>query len=215
MLVEQLIIQKGCQTNKFLKDGDDMMKDDRRVKYTKMVLKDSFILLLEKKDISQITVKEICEKADINRATFYSHYTDVYDLLKRIENELLENINVYLSQLYHKGIKVNETELTEKIFAYIKENARLCKLLLSERGDLSFQKKVMILVYDRIITDLTDNNKISREDAEYVYSFAITGCVGIVQKWFDDNMKKSPRFMAEMVLKLTLGLINISKQHEN
>lgn len=191
------------------------MKDDRRVKYTKMVLKDSFILLLEKKDISQITVKEICEKADINRATFYSHYTDVYDLLKRIENELLENINLYLSQLYHKGKKVNETELTEKIFAYIKENARLCKLLLSERGDLSFQKKVMILVYDRIITDLTDNNKISREDAEYVYSFAITGCVGIVQKWFDDNMKKSPRFMAEMVLKLTLGLINISKQHEN
>lgn len=215
MLVEQLIFQKGCQTNKFLKDGDDKMKDDRRVKYTKMVLKDSFILLLEKKDISQITVKEICEKADINRATFYSHYTDVYDLLKRIENELLENINLYLSQLYHKGKKVNETELTEKIFAYIKENARLCKLLLSERGDLSFQKKVMILVYDRIITDLTDNNKISREDAEYVYSFAITGCVGIVQKWFDDNMKKSPRFMAEMVLKLTLGLINISKQHEN
>ena len=72
----------------------------------------------------------------------------------------------------------------------------------------------MILVYDKIINDLTDNSNISREDAEYVYSFAITGCVGIVQKWFDDDMKKSPRFMADMVLKLTLGLINISKQQE-
>ena len=172
------------------------IKDDRRVRYTKMVLKDSFISLLEKKDISQITVKEICENADINRATFYSHYTDVYDLLKKIESELLENVNVYLLQLYHKVKKVDEAELTEKIFAYIKENAKLCRLLLSERGDLSFQKKIMILVYDKIINDLTDNSNISREDAEYVYSFAITGCVGLVQKWFDDNMKKSPRFMA-------------------
>jgi AcrR family transcriptional regulator len=188
------------------------VKDDRRVKYTKMVLKESFINLLEKKDISQITVKEICEDADINRATFYSHYTDVYDLLKKIENELLENVNVYLSQLYHK--EVNETQLTEKIFTYIKENAKLCRLLLSERGDLSFQKKIMILVYDKIINDLTDNSNISREDAEYVYSFAITGCVGIVQKWLDEDMKKSPRFMAEMVLKLTLGLINISRLQE-
>ena len=191
------------------------VKDDRRVKYTKMVLKDSFINLLEKKNISQITVKEICEKADINRATFYSHYTDVYDLLKKTENELLENVNVYLLQLYNKGKNVNETELTEKIFAYIKENAKLCRLLLSERGDLSFQKKIMILVYDKIINDLTDNSNISKEDAEYVYSFAITGCVGLVQKWLDEDMKKSPRFMSEMVLKLTLGLINISKQHES
>ena len=191
------------------------IKDDRRVRYTKMVLKDSFISLLEKKDISQITVKEICENADINRATFYSHYTDVYDLLKKIESELLENVNVYLLQLYHKVKKVDEAELTEKIFAYIKENAKLCRLLLSERGDLSFQKKIMILVYDKIINDLTDNSNISREDAEYVYSFAITGCVGLVQKWLDEDMKKSPRFMAGMVLKLTLGLINISKQHVN
>ena len=78
-------------------------KDDRRVKYTKMVIKESFINLLEKKDLSRITVKEICEDADINRATFYSHYTDVYDLLRKIENELLENVNAQLSQLYEKG----------------------------------------------------------------------------------------------------------------
>ncbi len=187
------------------------MKDDRRVKYTKMVLKESFINLLEKKEISQITIKEICEYADINRATFYSHYTDVYDLLRKIEDELLENVNVYLAQLYQKSKTVDEIILTERIFDYIKENAKLCKLLLSERGDLSFQKKVMMLVYDKIINELTDNNKTTREDAEYIYSFAITGCVGIVQKWLDDDMKKSSRFMAEMVLNLTLGLLNMPK----
>lgn len=189
-------------------------KEDRRVRYTKMVLKESFINLLERKDISQITIKEICEDADINRATFYSHYTDVYDLLKKIENEFLDNVNVYLSQLDKKGKDVDDVILAEKIFDYIKENAKLCKLLLSERGDIGFQKKIMTLVYDKIITELTDNNKITKEDAEYVYSFTITGCVGIVQKWLDDNMKKSSRFMAEMVIKLTYGVINTLKSRK-
>lgn len=186
-------------------------KEDRRVKYTKMVLKESFIKLLEKKDISQISIKEICEDADINRATFYAHYNDQYDLLRKIENELLDNINAHLAELDQEINNMNAVLLAEKIFEYLKENAKLCKLLLSERGDFTFQKQVIMLVYDIIISQLTDNNMITKEDAEYVYSFTITGCVGIVQKWLDEDMKKSAHFMAEMVVTLTLGLINLLK----
>jgi len=187
-------------------------KVDRRVKYTKMVLKESFINLLEKKNIAQITIKEICEDADINRATFYAHYSDQYDLMKKIENELLDNINDYLAGFDKKNNDMNAVLLAEKIFEYIKENARLCKLLLSERGDFSFQKQIVMLVYDLIITELTDNSNLTKEDAEYVYSFTITGCVGIVQKWLNDDMKKSSHFMAEMVVKITLGLITLLKK---
>jgi hypothetical protein len=182
-------------------------KDDRRVRYTKMVIKESFIKLLEEKDISQISIKEICENADINRATFYSHYSDQYDLLHKIECELLDNINEHISELDINNDCISAVLTAEKIFEYIKENARLCRLLLSERGGIGFQKKIMMLVYDNIITELMDNNKLSKEDAEYIYSFTITGCVGIVQKWFNDDMKKSPRFMAEMVVKLTVGVM--------
>lgn len=187
-------------------------KDDRRVKYTKMVLKESFIKLLGKKGISQITIKEICEDADINRATFYAHYTDQYDLMRKIEDELLENINSYLEEFDLQNSNSDIVLPAERIFEYIRANAKLCKLLLSEKGDFNFQKRVMMLVYDKIITQLTVNSMITREDAEYVYSFTITGCVGIVQKWFDEGMKKSPRAMAEMVIKLTLGLMSLLKK---
>jgi len=186
-------------------------KDDRRVKYTKMVLKESLIKLLEEKNISQISIKEICEDADINRSTFYAHYNDQYDLLRKIENELIDNINAHIEVFYEENSKMDDILLAEKIFDYLNENAKLCKLLLSERGDFSFQKKVMMLVYDKIIIELTDNNKITKEDAEYIYSFTITGCVGIVQKWLDEGRKKSAHFMAEMVIKLTLGTISILK----
>ena len=66
-----------------------MKKNDARVRYTQKVLKDSLLQLLEKKPINKITVKEVCELAELNRATFYAHYTDCLDLLESIENEML------------------------------------------------------------------------------------------------------------------------------
>ena len=180
-------------------------QEDRRVRYSKMVIKESFIELLEKKPISQITIKELCEKADVNRATFYAHYSDQYDLLEQIENELIDNIRVYL-----KGdnlLNLGTADVVGKIFEYIKDNARICRLLLSERGDLGFQKQVMTVVYDLMITELTNKNVLIKEDAEYVYSFIITGCIGLIQKWLDSNMKKTPHDMAVMILKLTKGLM--------
>ena len=181
-------------------------KDDRRVKYTKMVLKESFINLLDKKDISQITIKEICEDADINRATFYAHYSDQYDLMQKIENELFENVSSYLSDFTQNDTDFHLTEMITKILEYIKENSKLCKLLLSERGDLNFQKRIMMLVYDKNIKIPAGSGELSEQDAEYIYSFIITGCVGLIQKWLDDDMKKSALTMAELVVKLTQNL---------
>lgn len=56
---------------------------DRRKRYTRKVLKESLISLLKDKPISSVTVKEICELADINRSTFYTHYNDQFDLLEK------------------------------------------------------------------------------------------------------------------------------------
>ena len=67
-------------------------RDDRRVRMTRRLIKDSFLTLLRQKNIAKITVKDICLGADINRATFYAHYEDVYDLLHKMEDELADNI---------------------------------------------------------------------------------------------------------------------------
>ena len=174
-----------------------------------MVIKESFISLLEEKDISQITIKEICANADINRATFYAHYSDQYDLLHKIEEELLANIKLHLEEFSQKNnSKKNNILLAENIFEYLAKNSRLCKLILSEGGDFNFQKQIMMLVYDNIIDTLTDNSNITKEDAEYVYSYTITGCVGIVQKWLQEDRMKSPHYMAELVIKLTTGMMD-------
>lgn len=181
-------------------------KEDRRVRYTKMVLKESFINLLEEKDISRITIKEICEDADINRATFYAHYNDQYDLMKKIQNDLFANIEDYLTAYKDDDLPFVPVDMLERIFEYIKENAQLCKILLSERGDLNFQKRLLTLVYEKNISDLTKSGVISKDDAEYIYAFTLTGSVGAIQKWLNDDMKKTPHFMADMMVKITTGM---------
>ena len=55
-------------------------KVDRRIRYTKKMLKDALVRLIQHQHISAITVKELCELADINRSTFYAHFRDPYDL---------------------------------------------------------------------------------------------------------------------------------------
>ena len=166
--------------------GDAMknQKEDRRVKYTKMVLKESLIDLLSKKDISAVTIKQICEEADVNRATFYTHYSDQYDLLRQIEYEFLENV---------------------KVFEYIKDNAKLCKLLLSKQGNLEFQKRIMMLIYDTNII-IKPGESLKKGEEEYMYSFIITGCVGVIHKWLDEGMKQSSRVMASMIFNTVKNL---------
>ena len=78
------------KNQKIFKGKIDMKKTDARVRYTKRVLKESFLKLLKEKSVNKITVKEVCELAELNRATFYLHYSDCFALLESIEQELLE-----------------------------------------------------------------------------------------------------------------------------
>ena len=85
-----------------------MTKTDRRIEHTRHSIKTAFLSLLQTKAFRQISVKELCEKAEINRATFYAHYTSLPDLMEEIEYEeckqlfdLLDEVIVDTDHLYH------------------------------------------------------------------------------------------------------------------
>ena len=74
--------------------GADVLKkltNDHRTRITKMLIRKALTDLMAYKPVTDISVKELCEKAGINRGTFYSHYTDIYNLLEKIEEEMEEN----------------------------------------------------------------------------------------------------------------------------
>ena len=133
--------------------------------------------------------------------------------MEAIQNELFGNLETYLAVYTQNDSAVMQVGTLERIFEYIRENARLCKLLLGERGELNFQKRVFTLIYEKSIHDLTKSGAISKVDAEYIYAFTLTGCVGLIRKWLNDDMKKTPRFMAETIIKLTTGLTELVEKN--
>ena len=184
------------------------VKVDRRVKYTKMVLKESLTKLMKEKAISRITITEICKNADINRTTFYSHYNDQYDLLEKIVQELINDINKYLDTFEFDDNIEESLQMLTKILEYIDLNSDLCKVLLGSNSNLGFQKDIMMIMNQRCISEWVIKNSIDKTTADYIYAFAITGNLGIIQKWLSEKDKKSAKEMASIIMKLTYHGLN-------
>ena len=94
------------------------IKDNRRVVMTKKIIKDTFIEMLEKKNIQKIYVRELCEKADINRSTFYKYYESQYDLLAEMENDLLMEIE-------EKCMDKDDVKGLNNILCFLNDNKKL------------------------------------------------------------------------------------------
>lgn len=180
-------------------------KVDRRVKYTLMVIKNSFIKLLKEKSISKITIKEICEEADINRATFYAHFRDQQDLLHQIESDVMKDIKQFLKSYdFDKNI-LYPIDATEKILEYIGENAELFSLLLNSNGDIKFHQEVIDIIGKQHFIPIMDSDTLKDDDKEYIFHFLACGAVGSIQMWLNDGMKKPAREMAELILKTAVN----------
>lgn len=65
---------------------------NRKTALSKRILKETLIEMLTKKKLSSISVKSLCEKADLNRSTFYAHYEDIYCLVSEIEDEIIRDM---------------------------------------------------------------------------------------------------------------------------
>ena len=176
-------------------------KINRKVQYTRKVLKESFIQLLKQKAISGITVTQICREADINRATFYAHYKDQYDLLSQIEQELVADINKYLAEYRFQERNMKSRQVMEQIFEYIRENSEVCEVLLGENGDKIFQRDVLLIVQQQCISEWTRKD-VDEDVAQYLYSYTTNGSIGIIQKWLQEGMTRSNGEMAEFIIKL-------------
>ena len=83
-----------------------MGANDHRTRVTRMMIRKAFTSLLQQKPIQSISVKELCTVAGISRGTFYSHYTDIYDLMGQMEDELMEEVEEDLERCW-RAIQVN------------------------------------------------------------------------------------------------------------
>lgn len=180
------------------------MSTDKRVRYTKLFLKESLIELLKEKPISRITIKELCAHAEINRATYYAHYSDQFDQLKQIEEELINGILENLNKLSAETRETDLLKIVENILVYVNENAELCKVLLGRNGDIDFQENIIGIIQDQIPLITQSKKAIDHTTVDDLFIYMSTGSIGIIRKWlFNDLDKRTPQEIASFIVSLT------------
>lgn len=179
------------------------MKESRRTRYTRMVLQDSLFELMREKPIAKITIKELCEKADINRTTFYAYYNDQYDLLRQIEDETLSWVKEALSNLISQTDKNETMKILEGIFQYFVQNSRHLQILMSEQGDIGFQKQLFTLIYQESWIAPSNGTGWNIGINEDYFVFAVNGSIGLIQHWLKNGINRSAKEMAGIIYTLT------------
>lgn len=183
-------------------------KTDRRVRKTKAQLRAGLTKLMCIKSIKEISVKELVDEVDINRSTFYLHYADIFDMLEKIENEIMDEFVYMMNHNPIDNLKDLNFPLMTNIFTFIYNNADVCYALMGPYGDITFVNKMKQMISDMTLKNLVSMVPASVKDLELISSFCITGCVGIIENWLKSGTKESPEYMSELTGKIMTNAIN-------
>ncbi len=173
------------------------VKDNRRVHYTKAALRQSLISHLKEKPIDRITVKEICETADLNRGTFYAYYGSPAELLGEIENSFYEDILASVTSFRRMEDVV---EIFTEALTALKDRFEFSEALFGEFGDISFLQQLIYVAKPTCILHWTKlAPEISAEIMDAMYDFCSYGCMRVIQIWMQNGAKREPAEVARFL----------------
>lgn len=186
-------------------------KNNQRTRLSKMLFKNALIDLLDQKGaISKISVRELCEKAELNRSTFYAHYNEPKDLLVELEEELLQSTKEHLEKIGAEN-DIGAHRYILSFLKYIKDNDKFFRTLLINSADPTFRSRFM----QQSIIQFIENLEISfsKDIEQYVYSYILNGSSGIITQWIRSDYEADENTICELLFAINRSaLININMQ---
>lgn len=184
---------------------------DRRVRRTRARLQQAMLELLKEKDARSITVRELTQRADVNRGTFYAHYKDVFDLLDQMEQDLFQRLAQLLSSYSTQDLQRGLTPLLTDVFRFVRDDPVLRLAFLDQRTQDSFFRRLDQLIYQKC-----------REDWQGLFlpvdqqlwgcclDFLVSGAVGLARGWMVRGFPEEPEQMAQLANRLILNGLSLS-----
>lgn len=186
-----------------------MNKSESKYFNTALCMDEALIALLKEKDLEYITVKEICEKAGVNRSTFYLHYETITDLV----NEAAETVNKrflsYFEQNSHKfADEISDKELQELVLItqdylhpylhFIRDNKNVYRAAFRNPNEMQVNTKYSFLK-KFIIEPILKRFGVPDEFWKYYIAYYIEGVTAIIKEWLNDNCTDSVETIATII----------------
>lgn len=183
---------------------------DRRIVRTRLAIRDALVSLIKEKGFDSLTVRDLVERANINRGTFYLHYKDKYDLLEQTETEILQDIQrLFLqgSSIYAEDAHgtVQLQRLIIILLAYVKDHAQLVHAILGLQGDYSLITRIRGMMEQNINLGVLAGVKAENflVPQEYLIAYIMHANLGVLQAWLSRGCQESPAEMAHILFRLS------------
>ncbi|WP_439873507.1 TetR/AcrR family transcriptional regulator [Bacillus mycoides] len=185
-------------------------KIDLRVIKTQRAIKNTFIQLIEEVGFEKVNVRKLIERAEVNRSTFYLHYQDKYDLLNKIEDELLEGLKqIIMDTALTKTVEQNSTsdsrlEKMNKVAYYLFDNKKIIRLLTSDKGDPIFLSKIGGIFESIWI----DKKVVIIPNIPKRYAFAVLAgmLTNLIGEWIRSDFEETPEQFSQIAVYMTKEL---------
>lgn len=175
--------------------------------YTKNIIRETFIEMLNENPLNKITVKDIAEKSQINRNTFYYHYSDIYILLAEIFQEELQKV----IDEYNDTLSWEESFIVAAEFALKNKRAVYHVYNSMQREELAnYIYNVSGNIMSRYVEKVSQGIAASKSDQALIANFYQSALTEMVLRWIASGMKGDPEEIVERIGALFDGNIELS-----
>lgn len=178
---------------------------------SKDYLKYALFSLMEDKSIYKITVKELCDRAMINRSTFYDNYDNIEDFINQIMTELATGLVKAIETEGSAEEMLSNEELAVRMYTkwyqYVHDNYDAFRMLMGSTGTPVFREMLFKQGWDRYtallkpITSRKDKNA----SLEILVNYIIGAHMGLLEYYVNSGMTFSPEYMAEQMVGITMS----------
>lgn len=171
------------------------MSESRQVQFTKRIMKDAFLELLQEKPLSKINVKELCAKADVNRSTFYDHYENIDYLIREVEEEMADQIGQSMEVLYTG--ENYQRDMVRDMFSRITRNPELLIWLVDDRTTGLAREKILTYSREICFPEWQRVSGFSEEELDRFLTFIADGAFAFLKQWYDSGFAEDAKVIEE------------------
>ena len=183
---------------------------DRRVQKTRKLLQDAMVDLVSEKGFESVTIKEILDRANVGRSTFYFHFQDKNELLHSCFEELgklFEQNNIFFFEGNKKLRDDNNDDFILNMFRFVGRNQRLFKALLGKQGIAFFNPPIYDNLLDYVYEALKrvkSRDKRAAFQTEIAAHYFVCALIGVMRWWVEKDMPCTAEEMDNLFNQLSM-----------
>ena len=177
-------------------------KNNIRSQETRERIKHALLQILERQDILDVTVSQLCKVADINRSTFYSHYDSIADTMEELELEIGRNVLESFSQEPSTQSNPFSMGHLTQILLHIQENKNFYRVYLTQSTSQGKLNWAFGQLLERFFRPMMRKLSVDDDAIEYYFSFFRAGLMAVITRWVQNRCQEEPKVIASYLQNL-------------